>query len=70
MKLIPQEISLLVSSDKNLGASNLNSHGSSFEVQLDQPLEIPKAALNVSIEVQEATVWWSIPNIISGQNDL
>jgi len=67
--IIPQEISLLVSSDPSQGATNVTSDGSAFEIQLDQSIEIPKNALNVNISVEEATVWWVIPNIITGKND-
>jgi len=32
-------------------------------------LSIPKDALNVNIYVEEATIWWSVPNVITGEND-
>lgn len=67
--LLPEEISLIVSSDPSQGAINRSSDGSKFEVQLDESLEIPRDALNVSLSVEEATVWWTVPNIITGQND-
>lgn len=66
---VPEEISMIVSSDPNNGASNRSPDGSYFEVQLQDGLKIPKDALNVNISVEEATVWWSVPNIITGQND-
>ncbi len=66
---IPEEISMLVSSDPEAGATNVSSDGSYFEVQLQDGLKIPSDALNVNIEVEEASVWWVVPNIITGQND-
>lgn len=66
---IPEEISMIVSSDPNNGATNISSDGSYFEVQLQDGLKVPKEALNVNISVEEATVWWSVPNIITGEND-
>jgi len=66
---IEEEISFLVSSDPNQGAINVSSDGSQFEIQLDDPIEIPKDALNVNVSVEEATVWWTVPNIITGVND-
>ncbi len=66
---VPEEISMIVSSDPNNGASNRSPDGSYFEVQLQDGLKVPKDALNVNISVEEATVWWSVPNIITGQND-
>ena len=66
---VPEEISMIVSSDPNNGASNRSSDGSYFEVQLQDGLKVPKDALNVNISVEESTIWWSVPNIITGQND-
>lgn len=66
---IPEEISMIVSSDPINGATNISPDGSYFEVQLQDGLKIPKDALNVNISVEEATIWWSVPNIITGEND-
>lgn len=66
---IPEEISMIVSSDPINGATNISPDGSYFEVQLQDGLKVPKDALNVNISVEEATVWWSVPNIITGEND-
>jgi hypothetical protein len=63
------EESLLASSNPNSGAVNVSPDGSEFTIQLEDGLEIPKDALNSTLEVQEATVWWTVPNIITGQND-
>ena len=67
--IVPEEISLLVSSDPAQGASNVSQDGSSFEIQLDDPIVIPRDALNVTVSVEEASVWWVVPNIISDEND-
>lgn len=67
--MLPEEISFVVSSDPEAGASNRSADGSYFEVQLDDGLEIPKDALNVNVRVEEASIWWVVPNIITGQND-
>lgn len=67
--MIPEETSLLVSSDPQQGAINRSADGSEFEIQLDQAINIPKDALNVNVSVEEATVWWTVPNIIMGEND-
>jgi len=70
MSFIPEEISLIVSSDPDAGAINLSSDGSRFEIQLDdEGISIPKDAINVNVSVEESTVWWVIPNIITGEND-
>ena len=67
--VVPEEISMLVSSDPSAGASNRSADGSYFEVQLQDGLTVPKDALNVNVSVEEATVWWVVPNITTGVND-
>lgn len=67
--VVPEEISMLVSSDPSAGASNRSADGSYFEVQLQDGLTVPKDALNVNVSVEEATVWWVVPNITTGNND-
>ena len=67
--MVPQEISMIVSSDPTNGASNRSADGSYFEIQLQDGLSLPAEALNATLSVEEATVWWTIPNIITGKND-
>tara|TARA_R110001606_G_scaffold14795_1_gene61802 strand:- start:52 stop:909 length:858 start_codon:yes stop_codon:yes gene_type:complete len=70
MSFVKEEISIIVSSDYKTGAQNKSSDGSRFEIQLDgDGLMVPKDAINTTVEVEEATIWWSIPNIITGEND-
>lgn len=65
-----QEISMIVSSDPSQGVQNISQDGSSFEISLDAGgLQIPKEAKNCQVRVDQASIWWSIPNIITGQND-
>lgn len=63
------EIPLIVSSDEAVGAINKSADGSQFEVQLDDPISIPASAQNCVLEIQESSIWWVIPNIITGIND-
>jgi hypothetical protein len=67
--MVPDEISILVSSDPLQGAINRSVDGSSFEIQLDDAIKVPKDAVNTTVSVEEATVWWTVPNIITGDND-
>tara|TARA_R110002126_G_scaffold196571_2_gene344494 strand:- start:2589 stop:3446 length:858 start_codon:yes stop_codon:yes gene_type:complete len=67
--LIPQELSMLVSSDPSQGAKNVTPDGSQFNVQLSEPISIPKNALNCTLTVEQSTVWWTIPNIVTGSNN-
>jgi hypothetical protein len=63
------EINFLVSSDIENGASNKSADGSQFEVQLQDPLKIPKDAINPTVSIEESNIWWTVPNIINGLND-
>ena len=69
VKLISHDISMLVSSDPSAGATNISPDGSTFNIVLDEALSIPYNAINVTVEVEQSTVWWVIPNIITGIND-
>jgi hypothetical protein len=60
---------MLVTSDPSAGATNLSADGSSFNIVLDEPLTIPYNAINITIAVEQSTVWWVIPNIIQNVND-
>jgi hypothetical protein len=66
MLLTHEEMSLFVSSSQDAGARHHDTFlGSFFEVQLDDPIRIPADAVNVTCELAEATVWWTMPNIIT-----
>jgi len=67
--MIPDEVTLIVSSDSAAGAVNKSADGSKFEIQFDEALEIPKDAINTKLAVLDATVWWTVPNILTGIND-
>ena len=70
MSFIPEELSFIVSSDPQQGAINVSPDGSQFEIQLDgEGIQIPRDALNVNVSVEESTIWWVVPNIITGIND-
>ena len=61
---------MIISSDPIRGASNISADGSSFEIDLDDGgITIPKTAEGAHLQVDEATAWWTIPNIITGVND-
>ncbi len=66
---ITRTIPFLVSSDEKSGALNISADGSSFEVNLDEAIAIPRSAKEVTVQVDSATVWWVIPNVETGVND-
>lgn len=63
------EIPIIVSSSEIAGATNKTLNGSSFEIQLKQPIMIPRNVVNCTVQVDEATVWWTSPNISVAQNN-
>lgn len=67
--IVPEEISMIVSSDPKQGAINKSPDGSYFEIGLQDGLMLPPDALNINISVEESTIWWTVPNIITGEND-
>lgn len=66
---IQHENHIIVSSDPVNGAVNKSSDGSTFQIQLQEPIAIPKGAINVTLSVDSSSIWWTIPNIITGTND-
>lgn len=67
--MVLHEIPIIVDSATEAGALNKSADGSSFEISLEDAIQIPKSATSCTIQVQEATIWWVIPNIITGVND-
>lgn len=63
VQYIPHNMSLIVSSDPVNGAKNIRDNGSAFEVQLNRPIQLPNDAKRASIEVSQANIWWTVPNI-------
>ena len=47
----------------------VSADGSRFQIQLDDPLQIPNNALSCYVSVQESTIWNTVPNILSGVNN-
>lgn len=61
--LIPKESSLKFSSDPASGAQNVSTDGSTFSVTLNTPIQIPRSAMYATIEVAQAEIWNTSPNI-------
>jgi hypothetical protein len=64
-----EEINILASSDPTNGATSISADGSQFSVKLSEPIKIPKNAFNVKTTAEQSTIWWTVPNIITGVND-
>lgn len=72
IKLIQNEISLVVSSNPALGGRNISTSPNSFdafEVQLDEPLAIPSNCRNPVLTVEATNIWNNEANIKAGVND-
>ena len=64
------EFSFVLSSNADNGATNITHNGSSFEILLTEPINIPREAYNLQLSAPVSTMWWNIPNINTGTNDL
>jgi hypothetical protein len=51
-------------------ASQISSDGSRFSFQLNPAMEIPQEAKNVTVSAEASTIWWTVPNIIDGVNNV
>ena len=70
---VDEEFELLVSSDIYNGAQDVTQQGSKFSINFDEPLGLPKGAINPTVQCMGASIWWTIPNIIESgtqQNNL
>jgi hypothetical protein len=67
--LIEKEISMILNSNPIDGAANLSADGSFFQVNLeDGGIQIPGDAINVTVSVESANVWFSTPNILAADS--
>ena len=61
--LVEYQQSYIFTSDTTLGATNKSADGSTFTVNLNTPLSIPKEAIAPTVELIGATIWYNTPNI-------
>jgi len=66
--MIRHEIPIIVDSDTANGAINKSADGSQFEIQLEDPIQIPSTTTACTVNVQESAIWWVIPNIVNPTN--
>lgn len=67
--MIKHQIPIIFSSSSGSGAVNKSSDGSSFEINLEQPIIIPNKAQYCYVVCQAAEIWNTSPNILTGVND-
>lgn len=63
MTLVEYQQSYIFSSDEALGAVNKTSDGSTFTVNFNSPLSIPRKAVACTVELIGSTIWYNTPNI-------
>lgn len=69
MSNITYQLPIVLSSAEEAGATNKSANGSSFSISLDRPILVPKDAKYCWVEMQAAEIWYTTPNILTGQND-
>ena len=62
-------IPLFVGSADALGAINVSPGRDRFDVQFKHQVIFPPEAKNITLEVNSATIWWTVLNIKAGEND-
>jgi hypothetical protein len=61
--LVEHQQSYIFSSDSSLGAVNVSNDGSTFTINLNTPLAIPKEAIGATTELIGASIWYNTANI-------
>ena len=69
MSLLTKEINIFFSSSELSGATDVSSDGSRFSVLLDNPIKIPKNAVDCRMAVVQASIWNVSPNIAHDYNN-
>jgi hypothetical protein len=70
---IEESFELIASSDPQNGAVPLSQTGDRFQVIFNEPIGIPKGAIDPTVQCMGANIWWTIPNIVGSgptQNNL
>jgi hypothetical protein len=70
--IVDKQICYTFSSNTSTGAQNIQNNGASFSVALNSPIYIPKGTVDCTVEVLQAAVWNTSPNIAAefGNNRL
>ena len=61
--IVDKQLSYTFSSYTSTGATNIQNNGASFSVALNSPIYIPKGTVDCTVEVLQAAVWNTSPNI-------
>ena len=66
---IEYKLPFIFTSSTSSGAQNISQNGSSFEVNLDRPIVVPREAKNCFITIPVGSAWWNMFNIEENVND-
>lgn len=69
-EIIEYQLPLIFSSDPINGASNISQNGSRFSIVFTRPLIVPRKAKYCWLTVENSTIVFNTPNILTGVNDL
>jgi hypothetical protein len=72
IKLVKKSIAMVFSSDPAQGARQIGTNPNSydaFQVQFDEPIHIPKEAIECTLEVDSTVIWNNEANVVAGVND-
>ena len=61
--IVDKQLCYTFSSNTSTGAQNIQNNGASFSVALNSPIYIPKGTVDCTVEVLQAAVWNTSPNI-------
>lgn len=61
--IVQKKATYIFSSDPALGAFNVSADGSSFNVNLQYPISIPRLAKYCTAEIHSASIWYTTPNV-------
>ena len=69
MSLIKKSVSLVFNSDAKAGAQNISADLSSFDITLNDPLSVPRDAVECSAAIISASIWNTAYNISASFNN-
>ena len=61
--IVDKQLCYTFSSNTSTGATNIQNNGASFSVALNSPIYIPRGTVDCTVEVLQAAVWNTSPNI-------
>jgi hypothetical protein len=61
--LLEKQVSYYFNSAESAGAVKIGTLGNIFEIQLNNPIQIPRDAIECTLEVPESSIWNTSPNI-------